>query len=259
MIRALAACLLMPLLLAAGEPVRPRQKIALFNGRDLANFYVSMKDTGDEDPKQVFTVRDGMIRISGEAWGGLTTHDEFADYRLTVEWKWGGKAWPPRADKARDSGILLHGTGADGAGGNGWLESIEYQIIEGGTGDIILVRGAAKPHLSAEAEMRAGGQMYWKAGAPRRTLDAGRINWFGRDPAWQDRLGFRGAADIEKPVGAWNRSEIVAVGGDLTYWLNGRMVNQGFDGDHRQGKIQLQSEGAEIWIRKVELAPPGRR
>lgn len=231
----------------------------LFNGRDLTNFYVSLKDTGREDPKGVFTVRGGMIRISGEAWGGLTTEREYADYRLVVDWKWGGKTWPPRADNARDSGILLHGTGEDGAAGNGWLESIEYQIIEGGTGDLILVRGKGRPRVTAEVGKRAGGQLYWRAGGERVTLDQGRINWYGRDPQWQDRLGFRGAADVEKPVGEWNRSEVIARGGELSFYLNGRLVNQAFDTSHRQGKIQIQSEGAEMLVRKVELHPLSRR
>jgi len=33
------------------------------------------------------------------------------------------------------------------------------------------------------------------------------------------------------------------------------VVNYGFNSSHTSGKIQLQSEGAEIWIRLVELLP----
>ncbi len=253
--RAVPFWLLIPAIAMAAGPVRPSKKITLFNGRDLTNFYVSLKDTGREDPRGVFTVRGGMIRISGEAWGGLTTEREYADYRLVVEWKWGQKTWPPRENNARDSGILLHGTGEDGAGGNGWLESIEYQIIEGGTGDLILVSGAGRPHVTVEAERRTDGQLYWKPGAARVTVDRGRVNWYGRDMGWQDRLGYRGREDLEKPAGQWNRSEIVARGGDLTFYVNGRIVNQAFDSTHRQGKIQIQSEGAEIFVRRIELHP----
>jgi len=249
--------LCLPALVLAAGPVRPARKIVLFDGHSLANFYVSLKDTGREDPQRVFTVQNGMIRISGQAWGALTTEREYAGYKLVAEWKWGTKTWPPRENNARDSGILLHGTGQDGAAGNGWLESIEYQIIEGGTGDLIVVRGAASPRVTVEAEQRADGQLYWKPGAARITRDQGRINWFGRDIHWQDRLGFRGAADLEKPVGQWNRSEIIARGGGLTFYLNGRIVNQAVDCSHRQGKIQFQSEGAEIFFRKIELYPAG--
>ncbi len=257
--RLAAALFLSSALLWGAGPVTPKKKLILFNGKDLTHFYVFLKDSKREDPKQVFTVSDNAIRISGEEWGALTTVNEYANYRLIVEWKWGGKAWAPRADKARDSGILLHGTGADGAAGNGWLESIEYQMIEGGTGDIILVKGAAKPRLSVEAALGPDNQLYWRKGAPRITRDSGRFNWYGRDLAWKDRLGYRGPQDLEKPLGQWNRSEIVASGGRLDYYLNGALVNQGFDSSHTSGKIQFQSEGAEVLIRRIELHPVKKR
>jgi hypothetical protein len=253
--RLLPALFLLPSLLAAAEPVRPSRQIQLFNGKDLTGFYTYLKDSKLEDPKHVFTVVGGMIHISGEEWGAITTRDEYADYRLVVEWKWGGKTCLPRLDKARDSGILLHGTGEDGAAGNGWLESIEYQMIEGGTGDIILVKGAAKPSLTAEVESGLDKQLYWKKGAPRVTRDSGRLNWYGRDVNWQDKLGVRGPRDVEHPVGEWNRSEVVAEGANLTYFLNGVMVNQGFNCSRSSGKIQFQSEGAEVLIRKIKLLP----
>ncbi len=242
-------------LAAQGEPVRPAKKIKLFNGKDLTNFYVFLKDSKREDPKKVFTVSKGQIHISGEEWGGLATEKEYADYHLIVEWKWGAKNWPPRAEKARDSGILLHGTGEDGAAGSGWLESIEYQMIEGGTGDMLMVKGANKPRMTVEAEVGPDKQLYWKKGAPRVTRDSGRVNWWGRDVQWKDVLGVRGPKDVEKAVGQWNRSEVIAKGGNLKYLLNGVVVNEGFDGSHKAGKIQIQSEAAEVYLRKVELRP----
>jgi hypothetical protein len=76
--------------------------IQLFNGRNLDGWYTFLRDRGrDRDPKKVFTVKDGQIRISGEEWGCITTHEEFKDYKLVVEFKWGGEAFEPRKDKAR--------------------------------------------------------------------------------------------------------------------------------------------------------------
>lgn len=252
--------LLLPAVLAFGaEPIRPAKKLRLFNGKDLTNFYVFLKDSKREDPRKVFTVQNGLIHISGEEWGALSTIDEYRDYHLIVEFKWGTRNWPPRADRARDSGILLHGVGADGAAGNGWLESIEYQMIEGGTGDMLMVKGANRPRITVEAEKKSDGQLYWKKGAPRVTRDSGRINWYGRDINWTDTLNYRGPVDVEKPLGQWNRCEVIADGGNLTYYLNGKMVNQGFDGDHTFGKIQFQSEAAEVFIRRIELRPLPKR
>src|SRR5262245_15571561 len=201
--------------------------VHLFNGRNLANFYTWLKGEGkNKDSKGVFTVKDGAIRVSGEVFGGLVTADEFENYHLTVEFKWGEKTYPPREKAARDSGVLLHAVGADGGGYGVWMESVECQMIEGGTGDFILVGGKSKPRLTVEAGKR-GGQLYYKPGAPKVTMDSGRFNWFARDPKWQDKLGFRGAHDVERPAGEWNTLECVCAGDTITNILNGTVVNKG--------------------------------
>jgi hypothetical protein len=249
----------LPFLAAAAEnpkpAIRPSATIQLFNGRDLDGWYKWLRDHHYEDPNGVFTVRDGMIRISGEEWGGIATRDTYRDYRLVVEWKWGSATWGNRKERARDSGILVHGSGEDGAASGVWLESIESQVIEGGCGDFILVAGKSKPSMSAEVRTDARGETYWQAGGEVRLRDSGRFNWYGRDPEWKDVLGFRGANDVEHPSGEWNRQEIIAAGDTLTNIINGVVVNKGFRASRTEGKIQLQSEGAEIFIRKVELQP----
>jgi len=258
MIRSLSILTPLAVLLASfafAQPKTPEKTVKLFNGKDLTNFYVSLKDNKRNDPKGVFTVKNGAIHVSGEEWGGFVTVDEWTNYHLVVEWKWGGKNHPPRVDKARDSGILVHGVGEDGAAGSGWLESIEYQIIEGGTGDMILVRGKTRPSASAEIEAGANKQIYWKKGGEKVTRDQGRINWYGRDRNWQDKLGYRGPDDVEKPVGKWNKSEIIADGSTLKYYLNGKLVLEATDVRPTGGKLQFQSEAAEILFRKIELRP----
>jgi hypothetical protein len=60
--------------------------ISLFNGKDLTGWYTFVKGRGTGiDPKQVFTVGEGLIKISGEEYGCITTNDEFSDYKLIVE------------------------------------------------------------------------------------------------------------------------------------------------------------------------------
>src|SRR5205085_2504843 len=111
-----------------------------FDGRDLSSFYTWLKDRGrDTDPEHVFSVVDGAIRISGQEWGCLTTREEFENYRLTAEYRWGDKTWPPRANNARDTGLLLHSTHADGGFRGIWMPSIEVQIAEACTGDLYVV------------------------------------------------------------------------------------------------------------------------
>jgi hypothetical protein len=252
----------------AAAPVKTA--IKLFNGKDLTNFYTYLGAAGrgekpygkNNDPEKVFTVRDGMIRVSGKVFGGLITEKEYEDYRLVVEFKWGEKTWPPRAKAARDSGILLHCVGEDGAAGGVWMESIECQMIEGGTGDFILVKGKNTPSLTVEVEYRETGggdnprkEPYYKPGAPPKSFTGGRINWYGRDPLWKDELGFRGKQDVEWPVGEWNTLECVCVGREITNILNGKVVNRGTESSHQRGKILFQSEGAEVFFRRIDLLP----
>jgi hypothetical protein len=256
--------LILPASMTAAEPVtRPLQ---LFNGRDLTNFYTwlaapakGQKAYGkNNDPEKVFTVSDGMIHVSGKVYGGLITEKEFENYHLIAEFKWGEQTWPPRKDRARDSGILLHCVGEDGAAGGVWPESIECQMIEGGTGDIILVRGKNQPTVTARAEKRDK-QSYYHPDAPPMVFMGGRINWFGRDPAWKDVKGFRGAHDLENPVGEWNKLECICDGSNLTYLLNGKVANAATNASHTRGRILIQSEGAEVFFRRIELLPVSQR
>jgi hypothetical protein len=255
--------ILVALLLSApalpGQPVTPKKTIQLFNGKNLDGWYTWLRDTKHEDPKGVFTVQKKALRISGEDWGGIATRGTYRDYHLIVEWKWGGATWGNRKDRARDSGILVHAVGEDGAASGVWLESIEAQIIEGGTGDFILVAGKNRPSMTAEVRTDAKGETYWQKGGEPRTRTSGRFNWYGRDPDWKDAIDFRGKQDVEKPVGEWNRQEVIADGDKITNILNGVVVNYGTGSSHTEGKIQIQSEGAEILIRKVELRPLRRR
>ncbi|QEH32963.1 hypothetical protein OJF2_14550 [Aquisphaera giovannonii] len=226
-----------------------------FNGKDLAGFYTYLHDHRHEDPDGVFRVRDGVLVVSGREFGGISTRDEYANYHLVVEWRWGGKTWPPREGNARDSGILLHAVGPDDASGGHWMESVECQIIEGGTGDLLMVGGRSKPRLTCEVRTGPDGQPYFDKGSKPVTRDSGRFNWWGRDPEWKDVLGFRGARDVEKPLGEWNRLEVVCDGSTITNILNGRVVNVGTNSSHTRGKITFQSEGAEIHFRKIEIRP----
>ncbi len=233
--------------------IRPTKTIQLFNGKNLDGWYTWVRDSRYDDPKHVFSVKDRLIRISGEQWGGLATRQAYRDYHLIVEWKWGTATWGERKDRARDSGILIHGVGEDGAASGVWLESIESQVIEGGAGDFILVAGKDHPSLTAEVRTDEHGETWWQKGGESKTRDRGRFNWYGRDPQWKDTLGFRGSQDVEKPTGEWNRQEVIADGDNLTNILNGVVVNHATRSSLNEGKIQLQSEGAEIFIRKVEL------
>jgi hypothetical protein len=231
--------------------------VPLFNSKDLTGFYTWLEGFGkNNDPEKVFRVQDGVLRISGKVWGGLITEQAYENYHLRVEFRWGEKTWPPREERARDSGILLHCVGPEGAVNGLWMQAIECNLMEGRTGDFILFAGESPTKLTVEAEHR-GGLWYFERGAPRHEFATGepitRVFWAGRDPQWKDVKGFRGKADVEKPVGAWNQMECICRGDRITLILNGTIVNAGVRASPSKGKIFFQSEAAEIFFRKIEL------
>src|SRR5262245_51871526 len=102
-----AACLFGSATPPAAARSRDRT-VRLFNGRNLDGFYTFLADHGkNSDPNGVFTVHDGMVHVLGKEFGYFCTEKEYENYRLTVEFKWGERRWPPRETAARDSGILL--------------------------------------------------------------------------------------------------------------------------------------------------------
>jgi hypothetical protein len=255
--KAVSVSLLTMLCMILGESTGFGQ-IALFDGHSLDGWYTFLQDRGrHKDPLKVFTVQDGMIRISGEEWGCITTNEEYENYKIVLEFKWGDLSHEPRLENARDCGLLLHSRGEDGGSQGIWMHSIECQIIEGGTGDFIVV-GDGSDSFQITCNVRTdeqGNHFYSPDKGQPQTINGGRINWYGRDPEWKDVLGFRGIQDVEKPLGEWNTLECIAAGDQITVFLNGILVNKATAVKPQKGRIQIQSEAAEIFFRKVELTP----
>ncbi len=211
------------------------QVIHLLRGNDLSPFYSFLKEFGaDNDPDKVFTLSNGVLRISGQHYGYLATKQtNFSNFKLIAEFKWGEKTWAPREKNARDSGVLVHFVGKDQV----WPKSIEAQIIEGGTGDILVVSGA---YLTVDGETKGP--------------NIARFDRPGRNP-WKDELGFRGPNEIENPAGEWNRMEILCEGDKVAISVNGHKTLEGTNARPSVGKILVQSEGAEILFRRLDVEP----
>ena len=93
--------------------------------------------------------------------------------------------------------------------------------------------------------------MFDPNGQPQ-VFNRGRINWWGRSEDWADKLGFRGPQDVESPGLEWTHIEAVVSGNRLQYFVNGKLVNEGTDSSFTEGKIMIQSEGAEIYFRRID-------
>jgi len=215
--------------------------IRLFNGKNLDGFDIFLESKGlNNDPEHVFRVKDGMLHISGAEYGYIITRQEYSNYRLRAEFRWGEETHPPRLGQARDNGILFHVAGPNQI----WPASIEFQIIEGGTGDIILV-GDTTLTRDGVTRTKARFDRLGKSPLPERSLYVSGY----RDP----RL------EYEKPHGEWNVLELFAEGDHIKYVVNGRVANEANGSSRTKGRILFQSEGAEAWFRNIELQPlPGK-
>ena len=59
----------------------------------------------------------------------------------------------------------------------------------------------------------------------------------------------------EKPVGEWNTMVIECLNDHVKVWVNGVLVNHGFNATATKGQIAVQAEGSEVEFRKLELTP----
>jgi hypothetical protein len=206
------------------------------------------------DPRKTFSVvnEDGrpVLRISGEQFGGISTQREFSNYHLRLQFKWGKLKWAPRKNAKRDSGLLYHAVAPHGAGHGFWMRSQEFQVQEGDCGDYWSIAGSIVDVPATE--VKTGEFSYSPAGQPVTFGDGkpGGLRCF-KSP------------DAEKTSGEWNVLEVYCFGDTSVHIVNGKTVMTLFNsrqpnkgGDDltlTKGKIQLQSEGAEVFYRDIEI------
>jgi hypothetical protein len=241
----------------------------LFNGKDLSGWdtYIGppLDDAGkklsdipvglNNDPKHVFTVVDdngeNVIRISGENWGGISTKREYADFHLQLKFKWGSLKWASKKGKKRDSGLLYFAVGEHGADYGAWMRSQEFQIEEGNCGDYWGVAGGmedipAIKKSDSEYVYNPTGQLY--------TFSA--TSNVGRHCIKQ--------ADAENPSGEWNILDLFCHGDTSVHVINGKVMMVLYHSQQMEngktlplnkGKLQIQSEGAEVFYKDIMIKP----
>jgi Domain of Unknown Function (DUF1080) len=115
-----------------------------------------------------------------------------------------------------NSGVLLRTIGEDSV----WPKSMEAQLHSRNAGD------------------------FWNIGEYAATVDAARTN--GRHTAKKHPTN-------EKPLGEWNKYRIIVNEGEIELWVNGLLQNVATGVEANKGRIALQSEGAYIEFRNIEL------
>jgi hypothetical protein len=266
--RNLFICALL-LFLLSGCTSKSSDWTPLFNGKDLTGWdtYLGPKyDTVsgkrdsiplglNNDPSKVFNVvklgDENVIRISGEDFGGISTIQEFENYHLQLEFKWGELKWAPRKRAKKDSGVMYNAVGQHGADGGFWMRSHEFQVEEGDCGDYWACAGAVADVMSKQN--------------PDSTYtynETGNLVTFStKSLTGRHCIKF---PDNEKPSGEWNTIDLYNYAGTSVHMMNGavNMIlhnSRQIDGDKEtpltKGKIQIQSEGSEVYYRNIRIIP----
>jgi len=245
---------------SAFTPVQEKWKF-LFNGKDLSGWetYAGPEEKDGEplglnnDPLQLFSVvelDDGkVLRISGEINASIATKEEFENYHLVMEFKWGEKLYT-----RYNSGLLYHSYGDYGAGIGVWMSSHEFQLFTGNIGDSYRM-----------------GNSYCEIPAIKNS--EGRYV-FNREGEITESIPKTGSVivakdkDYEKPKGEWNKVELYCYGRTSVHVVNGNvnMINYksgkytdaGIVEPLTKGKIQIQSEGGELFVRNIKISPIDR-
>jgi hypothetical protein len=198
----------------------------LFNGKDLNGWHtdVPAMDTV-KGLRAPFIVRNGLLVSLGVPEGHLITDQSYHDYRLEVEYRF--------AAAPGNCGVLVHAS-TPRALYKMFPKSIEVQMMHENAGDFWCI---VEDIAVADMEKRRGPKNDWgiTEGKERRIKNL--------------------TDGSERPLGEWNKMIIECVKNTIKVWVNGDLVNEGFNSTASKGQIALQAEGAEVEFRKVLLKP----
>lgn len=198
---------------------------SLFNGKDLTGWHADVPEMDtNTQAKSPFIVRNGLLVSLGRPGGHLITDSVYQNYRLTVEYRFAGKPG--------NCGLLVHAS-TPRALYKMFPKSIECQMMHQNAGDFwCIVEDIEVP----EMEKRRGPKEKWgiTEGKERRVKNL--------------------TDSSEKPLGEWNTMTVECAGNTIKVWVNGDLVNDGFNCTASKGQIALQAEGSEVEFRKVLLA-----
>lgn len=253
------------------------ERTYLFNGRDLQGWdtylgrpqsvlevpYVDKDENGhytevfglNNDPMEVFSVVEEdslkVIRISGYVWGGLITREEYENYHLHLEYKWGELKHPPREELPRNSGLCYHSVGEYRVFWTFWMRSCELEIMEGSLGDFVRV-DEVYANIKAEYDNELGSPGYrYSAGGETTEINYSTYKVYASD-------------NYEYANGIWNSIDLYTFNQEAIHVINDQIViyaediTEMLDSEKvpiTKGKIQLQSEGAEIFYRNIYIEP----
>jgi hypothetical protein len=196
-----------------------------------------------------------VLKIGGDIYGCIFTKQDFGNYHLKLKVKWGDKKYSPRLNEDKDSGVLYHSQGKCGVEyWRTWMLSQEFQITEKGMGDYW-----SQASSRSDVKARKDGKDYFFD-------NSGTLMAFGGGTG---NGNFCHAGTDAEIKGDWNELELITYGDKSIRIVNGKVVmalsNSRYmaNGEAKplvSGKIQIQSEAAEVYykdimIKKIDSMP----
>jgi hypothetical protein len=208
----------------AGADVQAQKTYSLFNGKDLTGWHMDVPEMDtNKNARAPFIVRDKKLVSLGTPGGHLITDSVYSNYRLTVEYRFAGKPG--------NCGVLVHAS-TPRALYQMFPKSLEVQMQHQHAGDFwCIVEDIEVPDM----EKRRGPKEEWGITAGKRRRIENLTD------------------NSEKPVGEWNIMTIECVTDTIKVWVNGDLVNYGYNCTATSGQIALQAEGSEVEFRKIEI------
>jgi hypothetical protein len=203
------------LTLHAADNVPPAGFTALFNGKDLTG-WVPVNVAPD-----TYTVKDGMVVISGVPTGFMRTERMVENFVLECDWQ--------HLKAGGNSGIFVWGDGIP-AMGTGYTRGIEVQVLD----NAFNIKGKNEWYTTH-------GDIFAIWGAT--------MTPFGK-------VGEKGSRSFpseerSKSSPEWNHYRLTGDRGELRLEVNGKEVTVAKDCVPRKGFLSLESEGSEAHFKNV--------
>ncbi len=241
-------------LLAKAPPRDDWQR--LFDGKSLDGWTFYQEGIGATDLRNAVVIKNRELHFLPPSYqhadappGHIATVDEWSNYHLRVEHRWGVRRWAPRALQRRNSGLLYHmGPERDRL----FPDCVEFQIQEGDVGDAVVVNS-----LALQGPLLGGTPLWpnWIEAFPSTYQQPVKAGPYARQ--WHRQSGHYERLD------GWNTLDLIAFDDQAAHLVNGRIANTLFkmrksDGagalvPMTKGRIALELEWAEVSFRNVMI------
>ena len=192
---------------------------SLFNGKNLSGWVNVNTDPG------TWSVKKGLLVCSGHPIGVMRSEKEYENFVLHIEWM--------HMEAGGNSGVFVWSKAQPNEKSR-LPDGIEVQMLELEWPELNKKNGVTPPLAYVHGEL-------FGVGGVKTIPDHARGE---RSMSIENRCLGRGK---------WNTYDVVAVDGTIKLSVNGKVVNGISKSTQRKGYLCLESEGAEIHFRNIQI------